>query len=312
MFLVHPSPLKRFAVAASAVAAALALAPAVPAAQAGSDASVQPTAQGGDDCGDPVAKPSGGTWSCTFVDDFDRRGRQGNKLDGDKWLAADTSWSGYSVGSTCVTGSNRNVSVRGGSLVLTARDEGSPFTCHSPVGDFETQYTGASIGTRGRFAQTYGRFEVRAKFPDSDVPGLHGAFWLYPEKHTYGEWPHSGEVDVAEWWSSTPTMVLPSLHYPGRGFWTDSGWWCSVADAGEFHTYAVEWTPEVMRFYQDGSQCYSRSWQPDSPLEAPQPFDHPFNIVLTMGVGGSSGNNAVTSETELPAHFEVDYVKAWR
>ena len=44
---------------------------------------------------------------------------------------------------------------------------------------------------------------------------------------------------------------------------------------------------------------------------APQPFDQPFNVVLNMGVGATSGTNQVTSATSLPATYTVDYVKAW-
>jgi beta-glucanase (GH16 family) len=264
-------------------------------------------AAGSDACGSLLPKAEGGTWQCTFVDGFD-----GRSLDTTKWLVGDTTWSGFQVGSTCLRDSDRNVTVRGGELRLTARRESRPFTCQSPSGAFTTSYTGGHLATRGRFAQTYGRFEVRAKYPASQVPGLHAGFWMYPERMTYGAWPASGEIDVAEWWSNDPDLVLPSLHYPGRDFWADSGWHCNVPDVSVFHTYAVEWTAAEMRFLIDGKLCYRRSWAPDSPLVAPQPFDHPFNLVLTMAVGPASGSNAVTGATELPASYVVDYVKAWR
>ena len=109
-----------------------------------------------------------------------------------------------------------------------------------------------------------------------------------------------------------PTLVLPTLHYRGRSFHADSGWDCRVDDVSEFHTYAVEWFPAVIRFLVDGEVCFARSWRPSPPQVAPQPFDRPFSMILNMGVGTASGTNPVTAETPLPATFTVDYVKAWR
>ncbi|QYJ03899.1 glycoside hydrolase family 16 protein [Nocardioides panacisoli] len=261
-----------------------------------------------DACGRKIRKRSGRRWRCTFVDNFSRSGQP----DEDKWLSGETLWSGFSVEGTCIKAGKRNVKVRRGKMVLKARDEGSSFTCKNPLADFDTRYTGASVGTRGRFSQAYGRFEVRAKLPATNRPGLHAAFWLYPTEHTYGRWPNSGEIDIAEWWSGTPRRVLPSLHYPGRKYWADTGWWCRVRDVNKFHTYAIEWNRRVMRFYQDGRQCWKRKWQPTGVLEAPQPFDHPFNIALTMAVDNSGGRNGVTARTKLPAKFVIDHVKVWK
>ena len=50
-----------------------------------------------------------------------------------------------------------------------------------------------------------------------------------------------------------------------------------------------------MQFFIDGSLCFDRSWIPAAPLAAPEPFDHPFNLVLTMGVGSEPASNRVTS-----------------
>jgi beta-glucanase (GH16 family) len=291
------------AVAAVAVAAAL-LSPVSAPADVGGP--IRTVAAASDECGELLPKAGGGTWECTFVDNF-----TGNRIDTDKWLVGATSWTGFHTGSTCMVDSHRNVAVRGGALRLTTRRE-RPFTCASAAVDFQTRYTGGHVATRGRFAQAYGRFEVRAQYPKSRKPGVHGGFWMYPAEHTYGPWPHSGEIDVAEWWSELPHHVVPSLHYPGRDFFADSGWSCTIQDVSAWNTYAMEWTPQEMRFFQNGKECWRRSWEPDSPLVAPQPFDQPFNLVLTMGVGQQSGSNAVSEETDLPAEYAIDYVKAWR
>lgn len=291
------------AVTAMAVAAVLLQPSATTTAEA---PAVRAVAAASDGCGELLAKADGSTWECTFVDEF-----EGKDLDESKWLVGETRFSGFHTGITCYVDHPRNVNVRRGALFLVTRQE-RPFTCESPTGDFETKYTGGHVTTRGRFNQTYGRFEVRAKYPDARNAGVHGGFWMYPNERTYGAWPNSGEIDVAEWWSSRPDSVIPSLHYPGRDFWKDSGWWCTVSNVSDWHTYSLEWTPREMRVYQDGELCWSRVWEPDEPLTAPQPFDHAFNMILLMGVGPASGNNAVTDDTELPGEYVVDYVKAWK
>lgn len=259
-----------------------------------------------DACGPTRTKPGGGTWRCTFVDNFD-----GSRLDSTTWHATDTEQTGFQIGSTCLSPSASNVRVRLGRLVLTARNEGETFTCENPLGPFDTRYTGGHISTKSTFAQVYGRFAARIRFPRTSEQGLHGGFWMYPAQHTYGAWPASGEIDVAEWWSLDPTLTLPSLVYGGRG-WFDSGWDCRTDEAHTWRTYAVVWTPRVIRFYQDGALCFRRSWSPLAPLIGPQPFDHPFELVLTWGVGGASGHNAVTPDTKVPASLKVDWVKAWK
>jgi beta-glucanase (GH16 family) len=255
----------------------------------------------GDACGSLIAK-SGGTWACTFADNF-----SGTSLDTSKWYVATTAATGFYTGNTCFTADN--VAVRNGELRLTTRDTGSTFACTSASGSFATRYTGAHIGTIGHFSQTYGRFEVRARYPQT-AAGVHGGSWLYPDKQTYGAWPASGEIDTSEWWSNTPNTVLPTLHYSGSTT-ADSGSGCTVADPTTWHTYTLVWQPTVMQFSIDGVTCFTRSWTPDAPLVAPQPFDQPFHLLLTMGVDGT-GPNAVGSQTTLPATYEVDYVKAWK
>jgi len=259
-----------------------------------------------DACGPARLKVDGTPWTCTFVDNF-----AGSDLNTDKWTVQRTASTGFRTGKTCYTASPKNVSVRDGLLHLVAV-KGAWFTCKNPLGNFGTRYTGGMVGTRGNFSQTYGWFEVRAKYPAARVSGVHGGFWMYPLDLDYGTWPSSGEIDVAEWWSSDPTLVLPSLHYDGRDPDRDSGWDCRVADVSTFHTYAVEWWRTAMRFSIDGQVCWSPSWTPEAPLVAPQPFDQPFSMILNMGVGTSTGTNKITWRTPYPATYVVDYAKAWR
>lgn len=261
-----------------------------------------------DVCGPRLQKTDGSWWECTFVDEFD-----GATLDRSKWLVTETRFSGMTSGNhDCYVDDPETISQADGVLRLTAQLGREPFTCPSPYGDFETTSTAATVTTRDRFTQTYGRFEFRAKFPDTaGLSGPHSALWLYPQNHTYGAWPNSGEIDVAEWFSSRPANVYPSVHYAGENPMLSTGFECAMPTAGsEFHSYVVEWSTTVMRFYYDDQLCFTHTWSSIWGPLAPQPFDHPFYAVLTQVWGNLW--NAVTADSPKSATLEVDWVRVWK
>ncbi|WP_188111120.1 glycoside hydrolase family 16 protein [Nocardioides antri] len=268
-------------------------------------ATVAATAVARDRCGPILRKSNGNRWRCSFVENF-----KGRKLNRDKWIVQESTKSRFNTGLTCYMDSTRNIKVRRGKLRLITR-KGPTKVCGAYKA-LVTRFTGGMIGTKGHFSQTYGRFEVRAKFPASKESGLQAAFWMYPVEKKYGQWPESGEIDVAEWWSRYPHLVMPSLHYDGRVKKFDSGRQCKVRDVARFHTYRVLWRPDIMRFYIDGRQCFARSWTPNPPQERPQPFDHPFSMILHMGVTQYYRETRITNRTEFPSALVVDYAKAWR
>ena len=252
-------------------------------------------------------KEGGGNYVCTFSDDF-----LGKSLDPTKWVVQTTEGSGFTTADgDCYVDSPGNVRVDLGKAILSSRMEAQPFVCQSPYGNFITNRTAGSALTYGRFAQTYGLFEFRARFPGSTAPGVHSALWMYPIEPTYGPWPASGEIDVVEWFSGAADGVYPSVHYAGENVLLSTGYNCKMATAGSaFHNYAVEWTSTSMRFFYDGALCHEQAWLPTAPLLAPQPFDRPFDLIMTQGFG--HGSNAMTDDTSNSATMYVDWVRAWQ
>ncbi|MEV7398254.1 glycoside hydrolase family 16 protein [Aeromicrobium sp. NPDC092404] len=283
-----------------AAALALVVATAAPASAAWWWPTPQPT------CGTTkIYKADGTAWRCTFADDF-----TSGALDGRKWSIQQTAVTGMHVGPECLVNNGRNVSVSNGSLHLTTRKESAPFTCKNPYGSYTTQYTSGGVTTTGKFAQTYGRFEFRARFPGLKVPGLQSALWLYPATQKYGGWPASGEIDVAEFYSQYPDRSIPRIHYNTAT--TDSpltSWSCKL-DPAVFHTYAVEWTPKTITIMYDGVPCVVHTINPAAPLTGSAPFDQPFGVLMTQVLG--TGTNAFSpTATPLPATTDVDWVRVW-
>lgn len=271
---------------------------AIPAAEA----VVESAGTSGDACGPTRLKADGTAWSCTLADEFG-----GTALDTSVWVPADTYDSGYRIGKTCFD-PDHNIAVADGHLHLTV-DRRAPSGECGGVASLGANHVGAAISTWGKFAQTYGRWETRMRFPTQDVRGLWGGFWANPRDRVYGIWPASGEIDIAEWMSGMPDQVVPSLHYTGRTK-EDTGWECGVDDVTQFHTYAVEWTPEVMRFYYDDALCFTRAWYPTSlRIKPPAPFDQPFVPALLATTG--QGWNSVPLGGSSSGTFVVDYVRIW-
>ncbi|UTI64276.1 glycoside hydrolase family 16 protein [Paraconexibacter antarcticus] len=282
---------------------------AVTSAPASAAAKARPPASGGPSCGTTIYKSAGVPWTCTFDDEF-----SGTSLDGSKWIAQQTANSGYTSGLTaCFVNTPDNISVAGGTLNLTARKEAAPFTCTDPYGNFTTQYTSGMVSTYGRFAQAYGRFEVRAKLPAATVAGLQESFWLWPSNPAlYGPWPGSGEIDMAEVYSQYADRAIPYIHYNAAAFDPNvTNTSCFISDIAAFHSYAVEWTTSTLKVIYDGQTCLVDDWNPASPLVKPQPFDQPFIIALTQALG--IGTNAFDpATTPLPATTSIDYVRVWK
>ncbi len=247
---------------------------------------------------------SGQPWTCSFDDEFD-----GTSLNASKWFVQQTANSGYHSGNECFVDSPNNVSVSGGVLSLTARVESSAFLCGGSITSYLTSYTSGMVSTYERFSQTYGLFEVRAKFPAATAPGLQSTLWLWPvNSKLYGPvWPASGEIDFAEWFSQYSNLDIPNVHYvKAIGASNADTAHCTI-DPTQFHTYGVEWSPTSLTILLDGTPCLVDDWQ--SAQGGSAPFNQPFILSLTQALGVDTNTN--TAATPLPASLQIDWVRVW-
>jgi len=156
-------------------------------------------------------------------------------------------------------------------------------------------YTSGLVETKGKFAQAYGRFEVRAKLPGTR--GMWPAHWMMPAA---GGWPP--EIDIMELVGHRPNSVIMSNHY---GTWPHNrheGTRYTGPDFTKgFHTFAIEWEPEEIRWYVDGVQRFST--RKNIPQE-------PFYIILNTAVGGNLPGNP-DKTTVFPQYHDIDYVRVY-
>jgi beta-glucanase (GH16 family) len=264
----------------------------------GGEASAAPRPSGPVCGSSKTLKTPTATWTCTFDDEFN-----GTSVDASKWVAQTTAGSGWTTGDTCYVNSPNTISESNGALHLTAYTASTATQCGS---GYSTNHLGGAVMSYNRFAQTYGRFEIRARFPSTSQAGFWGDLWLYPQSLTYGGWPASGEIDIAEYWTGHSPYVMSSLHYSGSTNADSKA--CTVTDPSQFHTYRVEWGQSSMSFYYDDALCFTRSWTATTGSTAP--FDKPFFVMLSEGFGDPT--QTLSSLLPSSGPVDVDYVRVYR
>jgi beta-glucanase (GH16 family) len=244
-------------------------------------------------------------WNLVWSDEFN--GPNGSPVDSSKWSFAigGNGWGNNEL--ETYTSRTANAGIEGGNLVIKTLKE--TFTGSDGI---TRNYTSARLLTRNKFTQAYGRFETRLKVPFGQ--GLWPAFWMLGNNIDTAHWPNCGEIDVMENIGKEPSIVHGTFHGPGysgaggitAAYTLPSG----RKFSGDFHTFAVEWEPNVMRFYVDGL-LYKTRTPADLPAGTTWVFDHPFFILLNVAVGGGFPGNPDTS-TVFPQQMLVDYVRVYQ
>ena len=239
----------------------------------------------------------------SWSDEFN--GSNGSLPDSSKWVM-ETGGNGWGNNELeTYTNRTQNTHQQDGNLVVTADKE-----TYTGSDGITRQYTSARIKTAGLFAQKYGRFEARIQITQGQ--GLWPAFWMLGSNFDAVGWPMCGEIDVMENIGKEPAIVHGSMH--GPGYFGDNGLTAPYAlptgkFADAFHIFAVEWEPNVVRFYVDGN-LYETRTPADLPPGKTWVFDHPFFILLNVAVGGTWPGSPDGS-TVFPQKILVDYVRVY-
>src|SRR6202011_971040 len=184
-------------------------------------------------------------YTLVWSDEFEN----GSLPDASKWTydIGGSGWGNHEL--EYYTNRAENARIEDGKLVITARRE-----AYSGPDGKKFNYTSARLKTQGLFSQAYGRFEARIKVPAGQ--GMWPAFWMLGENISSAGWPKCGEIDIMENIGKEPGTVHGSLHGPmTSGAATDLTSTARLSAgkdfAAAFHLYAVEWEPDVVRFYVD-------------------------------------------------------------
>lgn len=249
--------------------------------------------------------PDEGDWQLVWQDEFDQAG-----------LPDSTRWD-YDLGfernqePQLYTRRRENARVEGGLLVLEARRERVPNPAWSAgSADWrkarrEAAYTSASLKARDLKAWRYGRFEIRARLPDS--AGTWPTFWLLGR---HKRWPAGGEVDILEAFGSHPGHNEGTAHFERDGRHATSTRTVAVpGPPGRFHVYAVDWDDRRILFLLDGRVYHTFDLDEAGP-GPDNPFRSPFTLLLNLALREDGQGNIPT--TTLPARFLVDYVRIWQ
>ncbi|MDA8946158.1 glycoside hydrolase family 16 protein [Luminiphilus sp.] len=201
-----------------------------------------------------------------------------------------------------------------GTLVITAKEEA--------VGGMP--YTSSRMRSLEKFDFKYGRVEIRAKAAGGQ--GLWSAIWMMPSGSPYGTWAASGEIDIMEVVNAgtdNQGVFLAAHHgfqWPLNQIVTAPA---EINDASDWHTYALEWSGEYLRWFVDGEHL--RTVEKDAyysyyfannetgfalATDASAPFNQDFHLIVNLAVGGN-GPGFVDPADVDGSTMEVDFVRVY-
>ena len=228
-----------------------------------------------------IAVP-GGTATQTFADEFD-----GTSLDRSIWS---TNYTNVLVNlpGELQSYTPDTISIRNGRLQISA-DRRSIDGYH---------YTSGVITTFGSFSQAYGYFEIRARLPIGS--GLWPALWMLPAEKS---WPP--EIDIVEFLGRDMTKIWSTYHWldANGGHQKDGAETLATNWASDFHTFSLQWRPELLVWYIDGREVKR--------IQGPHVTSAPMFLLANLAIGGEWAG-APNASTKFPALFEIDYIRAYQ
>lgn len=240
-------------------------------------------------CGGGGSSSNNVAWTLVWEDDF-----VSDTLNAEDWNPAVQGLSWNNEDQAYIA---ENVTVEGGLLVLTAKKEhweGLSRRVDNPEQWVSQEYTSGEVNTRRSW--TYGRFEIKAKFPKTQ--GILSAFWATPLD---GDWPP--EIDIVEMLGHEPQTLYFTNHYgTAQNHQMTNGNYRGADYSEDFHVYAMEWEPNVIRWYVDGVKRF------ESTNGVPS---EPFILRLSLPVGPDWEGNPTTNSV-FPQRLEVDWVRVYQ
>ena len=213
----------------------------------------------------------------TFHDEFD-----GKSLDSSKWTTRFWWGDGHINDGSLNYYTDENVSVSQGAAHIKVEKRAIA----------GRQYASSLISTYGKFAQTYGYWEVRTKIASGD--GLSSFFATGAVDRSCPP-----EIDVFEV-PQQERKVFMTNHYDANNKSNEGTWESPVALSQDYHTYGVLWRSNLLVFYIDGQE----RWRTTVGVAAKA-------LYPSIGVGVCSGWCGDVSKVKLPRVMDIDYFRVY-
>jgi|TARA_B110000503_G_scaffold140328_1_gene230917 beta-glucanase (GH16 family) len=244
---------------------------------------------------------TGSQWSLVWSDEFD-----GTMIDTTKWNYDVGNWGwGNNELEYYTVGERKNARIENGHLIIEALKD--------KTGD---TWTSARLTTRGNSSFLYGKIEVKGKVPSAK--GTWAAGWMLADSYIDElSWPYCGEIDIMESVGfeidSTNGNGLAHLTAHTATYYHKLNNQISSAPevknmSGEFHLYAIEWSPKEIKGFVDGIQYYTYDKTAD---ELEWPFTKPQNILLNLAMGGDWGGSRGMDTVITSQQLLIDYVRVY-
>lgn len=245
---------------------------------------------------------TGDLWIKVWSDEFDA----GNLPDTSKWNYNIGNWGwGNNELQYYTSHGSGNAFIKDGNLIIKAiRSEDGK------------SWTSTRLTTQGKVSFLYGKIEFRAKVPVGR--GVWSAGWMLGDDYVDElSWPYCGEIDILESVgfeiddNSGDGMNHASCHTPAYYFKQGNQITSQIEMSNmnqEFHTYSVEWYPDVIYASVDGKRYYTYDKNAN---ELEWPFGTPQDIILNLAVGGGWGGAKGLDEKWESHELVVDYVRVY-
>lgn len=237
-----------------------------------------------------------------FADEFD--GKDYSLPDAGVWhncTRESPTWKRFT--SLTAEGQQKTAFIRDGKLVTrciknTIAEEG------------DVDMISGAIESSDKMYFTYGRVEGRLR--TTPHVGNFPAFWLMPQDNSAG-WPNAGEIDIWEQ-IDTENKTYHTVHthctYDLHLALPNSG--STHTNAADYHVITLDWTPELLTWYVDGTKAFSYAKTKQSYLleKGQWPYDKPFYLILNQSVG--NGSWAKNCDVNFEYETLFDYVRLYQ
>jgi hypothetical protein len=181
---------------------------------------------------------------------------------------------------------------------------------NATVVDGILQLVGEENGDTGwlksRFAQQYGRWEVRARSSATGGDGeqYHPVLITWPDDD---DWPAGAEYDYLENGAPGEECAGAFIHYPHPGdpVQQEHAEKCGV-DLTQWHNFGFEWTPDHVKGFIDGEEWFTFSGGESGDRSCIQCAPGPMAQTIQLdNFNGDSGNQEAIFEVDWARVYEV-------